>query len=310
MSQNLSDVKKISVTGGKGGTGKTLIAVNLAVYYAQLGYKVLLIDSDVENPNSNILMGKVLTDADVKRNQIDMFVPKFSVDKCTKCGKCRDACYRHAILQFPDQFPSLMEPMCSGCTICQRICPTDAVSSRKRSIGSRYFIKIVYNNLDLLIGELNPGEAISVLIVENLIEQSYKLQKKYSYDIIITDTAPGAHCDVEKALSLADLILCVTEPTPFGEHDLKRILRLIQLSGQNTEIILNRSTLTNYKEPILKVASDFNIKILGEIPIDNVVIEDYAKGTPFILDSREFPAKQAFLSILTNIKKKLNLEAI
>ena len=310
MSQNLSDVKKISVTGGKGGTGKTLIAVNLAVYYAQLGYKVLLIDADVENPNSNILLGKELTDPDVKSTQIDMFLPVFSNDKCSKCGKCRDACYRHAILQFPDQFPSLMEPMCSGCTICQRVCPTDAISSGKRSIGSSYFMKNVYNNLDLLVGELNPGEAISVLIVENLIEQTYELQKKFSYDIIITDTAPGAHCDVEKALSLADLTLCVTEPTPFGEHDLKRILRLIQLSGQNAEIILNRSNLTDYKEPILKVASDYNISILGEIPIDNIVIEDYAKGTPFVLDSREFPAKQAFLSILTNVKKKLKLEVI
>ena len=308
MTQNLSTVKQISVTGGKGGTGKTLIAVNLAVYYAQLGYKVLLIDSDVENPNSNILLGKALTDKDVKRTQIDMFVPIFSNDKCTKCGKCRDACYRNAILQFPDQFPSLMEQMCSGCTICQRVCPTDAITSGKRAIGSNYFIRNVYDNLDLLVGELNPGEAISVLIVDNLIDQSYELQKKFNYDIIITDTAPGAHCDVEKALSLADLTLCVTEPTPFGEHDLKRILRLIQISGQNAEIILNRSTLTDYKEPILKVASDFNIDILGEIPIDNIVIEDYAKGKPFILDSRDFPAKQAFLSILTNVKKKLKME--
>ncbi|QEE14605.1 P-loop NTPase [Promethearchaeum syntrophicum] len=310
MSQNLINVKKISVTGGKGGTGKTLIAVNLAVYYAKLGYKVLLIDSDVENPNSNILLGKALTDSDVERTHIDMFVPKFSPDKCIKCGKCRDACYRHAILQFPDQFPSLMEPMCSGCTICKRVCPTDAISSGKRSIGSRFFMKNVHNNLDLLIGELNPGEAISVLIVENLIEQTYELQRKNNYDIIITDTAPGAHCDVEKALSLADLTLCVTEPTPFGEHDLKRILRLIQLSGQNAQIILNRSTLTDYKEPILQVASDFNIKILGEIPIDNIVIEDYAKGIPFVLDSREFPAKQAFLSILANVKKIMALESV
>ncbi len=308
MTQILSEVKKISVTGGKGGTGKTLIAVNLAVYYAQLGYKILLIDADVENPNSNILLGKSLTDTDVKRAQIDMFVPQFSTDKCTKCGKCRDACYRHAILQFSDHFPSLMEPMCSGCTICQRVCPTDAISPGKRSIGSNYFINNISDNLDLLVGELNPGEAMSVLIVENLIEKSYELHKEYSYDIIITDTAPGAHCDVEKALSLADLTLCVTEPTPFGEHDLKRILRLIQLSGQNAEIILNRSTLTDYKEPILKVASDFNIKILGEIPIDNIVIEDYAKGTPFILDSREFPAKQAFLSILAIVEKKMKLE--
>ena len=89
---------------------------------------------------------------------------------------------------------------------------------------------------------------------------------------------------------------------------MKRILRLIQLSGQNAEIILNRSTLTDYKEPILKVAADFNIKILGEIPIDNIVIEDYAKGTPFILDTREFPAKKAFLSILTDVKKEMKME--
>lgn len=309
MTQILPKAKKISVTGGKGGTGKTLISVNLAVYYSQLGLKVLLVDSDVENPNSNILLGKELNDDDVKKSAVKMFVPEFSKDTCTKCGKCRDACYRHAIIQFPNQFPSVMDHMCSGCTTCQRICPTNAISAKYRIIGNNYYINNVLTNLDLIIGELNTSEAVSVLIVENLLDEVNNLDLKNEYDLIITDTAPGAHCDVEKALGEADLILCVTEPTPFGEHDLRRILDLIKLTDKKADIILNRSTLTDYKEPIQKISEEYNIHILGEIPIDPVIIEDYAKGVPFITDSREFSAKKSFKSILSRISEKINLEA-
>lgn len=300
--------KSIAITGGKGGTGKTLIATNLAIYLANSGYRTLLIDCDVENPNSNILLGISLTSQEVEKKRISMFKPEFVKDSCTKCGICRSACYRHAILQFPDQYPTLLEHMCSGCKTCQKVCPTGAIITDSRDIGNRYFIPQAYSNLDLLVGELNPSEAISVKIVEALFHYSEKLSKKKTYDFVIIDTAPGAHCDVEKSISDADLVIAVTEPTPFGEHDLNRILDLLEVVGQKADIILNRSNLTHYQEPLRSLAKSRQCIIVGEIPVDSIVIEDYAKGKPFILDSRDFPAKTAFELICSQILKKISLE--
>jgi MinD superfamily P-loop ATPase len=307
MTGGLKTIPSIAVTGGKGGTGKTLIAINIAVKFANEGQKVLLIDCDVENPNTNILLGKSLNDKDVVSQAVSIYKPRFNPEKCTKCGKCRDACYRHAILQFPNHSPSLMEHMCSGCTLCSRVCEDDAIINDSRVIGSQYFSKNVYPNLDLLVGELNPSEAVSVLIIEEILKYAGNIIVQNKYDLVIIDTSPGAHCDVEKSISEAGLIICVTEPTPFGEHDLNRILDLIDIIGHNPKIILNRSDLTDYKPYIEKLAIRRGVEIIGEIPLDNLIIEDYAKGIPFSLDEREFPGKKAFLKIFDKLSQMMEM---
>ncbi|SRR6056297_1703810 len=306
-------VKKIAVTGGKGGTGKTLMATNIAVQLYKNGNKVLLIDCDTENPNTNILLGKELNEDSVIKESVEIFTPKFDDEKCIRCGKCQKSCYRHAILQFSDQLPSVMEHMCSGCETCLRICPTDAISDQKRVIGHSYFLSNILDNdkkanegqLDLLVGELMEGEAVSVLVVEDILEKAYNMNKtsesEEKYDYFVIDTSPGAHCDVEQSLESADAIVAVTEPTPFGQHDLKRILDLIEVINRKATVILNRANLTNYKEEILKLTEDYGSEILGEIPISNIIIEDYAKGIPFSIDERDFPAKHDFINIFNKI---------
>lgn len=298
----------IAITGGKGGTGKTLIATNLATQFAKEGKSVLLIDTDVENPNSNILLDVPLNGKNVQESFVKIFTPNFDPELCSKCGLCRDSCYRHAILQFPNQTPSLLEHMCSGCQTCAKICPEKAISAKGRTIGKQYYIPDISPNLDLLIGELTPGEAVSVLIVEEILEFSQKLISKKNYDLIILDTAPGAHCDVEKSLGAADQIIAVTEPSPFGSHDLKRIIELIHLNKGNPSIILNRSNLCNYRDKILDEITAMNVSLLGEIPVDRCIIENYAKGKPFINDERDFPGKEAFLQIYRKINHDINLE--
>ena len=274
------------------------------MHLAHNGSRVLLIDCDVENPNSNILLNKSLQDADVQVQPITIFAPVFNEDLCVKCDVCRTACYRHAILQFPGNIPSVMDHMCSGCRTCQKVCPTSAISDSRRPIGNQYFLPAVHPNLDVLVGELNPTEAVSVLIVEQILEYGRTLQEQNNYDYVVIDTSPGAHCDVETALSSADVIACVTEPTPFGEHDLKRILSLITLLNKSAHVILNRANLTDYRKPIYDLTASPDIDLLGEIPLDPIVIEDYAKGTPFVLDERDFPAKSAFLTIYEKISAK------
>lgn len=306
---NLKSIPSIAVTGGKGGTGKTLMATNIAMQLTAQGKKVLLVDFDVENPNTNILLGVSLSDSKVEKKEVSIYKPEFDLDKCTKCGLCRDACYRHAILQFPGQTPSLMEHMCSGCTLCGRVCPTGAISTGSRPIGYQYFIPNISKNMDLLLGELNPTEAVSVLIIEELLEYADKLVNDNEYDIVVIDTSPGAHCDVEKSISEAGLVICVTEPTPFGAHDLNRILDLIDIIGHESKIILNRSNLTESKKMIMDISEKRNVEILGEVPVDKIVIEDYARGIPFSTDKRTFPAKTAFLKIFKKIEQYIEENA-
>jgi MinD superfamily P-loop ATPase len=297
-----SQIPSVAVTGGKGGTGKSLIATNFAVKFAHEGKRVLLIDCDVENPNTNILLGKDLQQLTGEVTPITIFTPKFDTTKCVQCKICRSGCYRHAILQFPKQYPSVLEHMCSGCETCRRLCPQDAIYAGSREIGIRYFFpESGYPNLHLLIGELHPSEAMSVEIVKNILAYSEALAQKYHYDLLIIDTAPGAHCDVEQSLVDARVIVCVTEPTPFGEHDLNRILELIRLIGQQASIILNRADMADYRAPIFALADRQNSVVIGEIPLDRMIVEDYARGQPFALDPRDFPAKQKFEAIFRKI---------
>lgn len=298
-------MQTIAVTGGKGGTGKTLISINLAAKLTADGYSVLLIDTDVENPNTNILLGKSLSDSSVQTSPVKIFTPIFDEEKCTKCGLCRKSCYRHAILQFPNQFPTVMDHMCSGCETCAKVCPTNAIYSKGREIGKKYFLPEVFPNLDLIVGELQPSEAVSVLIVEAILEYAEDFIKEKNYDIILIDTAPGAHCDVEKSLDAADQIIAVTEPTPFGLHDLKRILELLELNNHSASIILNRANIADFKTPLIDLIKKKNLVLLGEIPVDNKIIENYARGIPFVFDPQDFPGKESFILIYNKILEKI-----
>ncbi len=296
-------MKTIAITGGKGGTGKTLIAVNLAVQFAKNGHKILLVDTDVENPNSNLLLGESLSRPDTTTEDIGLFKPIIVEELCTQCGQCREACYRHAILQFPGSTPIVLDHLCSGCHICEKVCPTEAITAGSRKIGTKYFLPQVRANLDLLVGELTPSEVNSVEILNSLFETMQEKYAQNGYDLVILDTSPGAHCDVEKVLKASDNIVCVTEPTPFGNHDLSRIIDLIKLMNKQTYVLINRANISDYQLARLKGPGKEIIQVLGEIPLDNQVIFDYAKGLPFVEDQADFPAKTAFLQIYDQLNR-------
>lgn len=295
--------KVICVTGGKGGTGKTLCAVNIAVMFKNKGYKTLLIDGDSENPNTYLLLGGTLDN----KQEVPFFIPRIVQEKCTKCGLCAENCVPHALLHIKDAFPIPMLTLCSGCKLCYKICPAEAIEPDYKTIGWIYSTMI--RGLSLLIGELKPGEARSASIVEKMIEILDEAIEAESdkYDVIILDTAPGAHCDVEALIKRADYVIPVTEPTPFGKTDLIRIIELIELLGKKYRAIINRSSLLGFKDKFLADLKENNIPILGDIPLDDDIVASYCQGIPLMDEESSFNKEgmgyRSFQIIFNNILK-------
>ena len=295
--------KIICVTGGKGGTGKTLVAVNLAIMFKNRGFKVLLIDGDVENPNTFLLLNAKLKN----KTEVLYFLPKIIEDKCTKCGLCAENCETHALLHIKDSYPIPISTVCSGCKLCYKICPTNAIEPDLKVIGWTYTASAF--NIELFLGELKPAEARSAVIVNKLMENLEKVIKTEpeKYDIVILDTAPGAHCDVEALINGADLVIPVTEPTRFGKLDLLRIIELIDLLKKEHKAIVNRSSLLGYKEKFLKELEEKHIEILGDIPLDEEIVSSYCKGIPLMDERSKFDRDGAgyksFEKIFENLLK-------
>ncbi len=300
--------KIICVTGGKGGTGKTLVAVNLAIMFKNEGFKTLLVDGDSENPNTYLLLGGKLG----KRESVLFFKPLINEEKCTKCGICADNCVPHALLHIKDSIPIPILAVCSGCKLCFKICPAVAIEPDYKTVGWVYNITI--RDIDLLVGELKPGEARSATVIEALLA---KVDNKINnigekYDIVIIDTAPGAHCDVEELIEKADYVIPVTEPTKFGLSDLIRINELISLLHKDFKVIINRSTLLGYKNQFFNEIKNLKLEILGNIPLDDEVVNSYCAGVPLMENKKAHeeigPAYQAFLKIYETIKEWIKFE--
>ncbi|MFX1420240.1 MAG: AAA family ATPase [Promethearchaeota archaeon] len=304
---NSSKSKIICITGGKGGTGKTLCAVNLAIMFKNEGKKVLLIDGDVENPNTYLLLNGKLEN----KLEVPFFKPKINEEKCSKCGVCAQNCLSNALLHVKDTYPIPILSICSGCKLCHKICPEGAIEEDSKTIGWVYSTEI--KGLSLILGELKPSEARSAAIVEALLEKLEKILKNDSnkYDIIIFDTAPGAHCDVELLISYADIVIPITEPTKFGKLDLIRIMELIKLIGKESRVIVNRSSLLGFREQFLDELKEERIKVLGDIPMDSDIVESYCQGTPIMDNNSKFNKEGAgyiaFTKIFISLKKWLKI---
>ena len=298
----------VCITGGKGGTGKTLCAVNIAVMFKNEGYKILLIDGDVENPNTHLLLGGKLEN----KIEVPFFKPEINEEKCSKCGICAENCAPHALLHIKGSYPIPMLNLCSGCQLCYKICPEDAILPDSKTIGWTYSTKI--NDLSLFLGELKPSEARSAAVVEALLNGLDIIieETPNKYDIIVLDTAPGAHCDVELLIDKADLVIPVTEPTRFGKLDLIRIIELIKLLEKDYKVIVNRSSLLGYRDKFLKDLEDNNIKVLGDIPLDNDIVNSYCQGTPLMDNNSKFNKDGlgfvAFSKIFTNLKEWIEMK--
>ncbi|MCK5282420.1 MAG: ATP-binding protein [Nanoarchaeota archaeon] len=262
--------KIIGITGGKGGTGKSTVATALAFELAKKN-KVLLVDMDADCPNDHLILG-------IERKKIKAIyqrIPKFDLNKCSKCGQCGTVCKTNAIVSIKGNEPIFMQQQCNGCGACFLKCPAKAISWDKKEVGWIYEGK--KGRMDFLAGELKINEPVSEIVIGELKDILEK--KKDNYDYILLDTAAGTHCDVISALDYTDMAFAVTEPTPLGRHDVELILRLLAMLKKEKKIILNRADIGN-KKIIEELAEKYNTEIAAEIPYSKDIIKAYSNALP------------------------------
>ncbi len=265
---------KIAITGGKGGTGKSMVATSLAV---ELGkkFKTALLDVDVECPNDHFLLS-------IKRKQhskIYQPIPKWNFARCTKCGKCASVCRQNAIVFAKNKYPAFVKDMCIGCKACIISCPNGAITETKKEIGKIY----TGNNygVDLISGELKLGELASGEVVAEARKKSEEIVKKLKSKFVLIDSAAGIGCPVIASLVGTDYIIAVTEPTPSALGDLKRVLYHANHFNIKHGIVINKFDLaTNFCKKIEKFAEKNHIKIIGKIPYKKDFMDSTLKMKP------------------------------
>jgi len=267
---------KIAVTGSKGGTGKSMVAVSLAVELSEKNL-TMLVDADVECPNDHLMLS-------VKRKiytKVYQPIPKWDFDKCTKCGKCASVCKQNAIVFVKDKYPAFVKDICIGCKACLVACPQKAITETKKEIGTIYTGKNY--GVDLVSGELKLGELASGEVVAEVRKYSEEIAGKIKAKTILIDSAAGVGCPVIASLVGTDYIVAVTEPTPSALHDLKRVLYLADHFKIKHGIVINKFDLAkNFYMEIEKFAKEKNIAIIGKIPYRNDFVDSMIKMKPVV----------------------------
>jgi len=254
----------IAIASGKGGTGKTTIATNLAKILEDRN--VSFLDCDVEEPNGHLFLKPKIE----KEWAFHTFVPNVDLETCTFCGQCSNLCQFGAMMTIKDNvlvFPEL----CHGCEGCKLICPVNAITDGRKEVGT--ISEGISGSIRFFHGRLRIGEAMSPPLIKEVKRIGLSEQKT---DVTLIDVPPGTSCPVIEATRGVDFIVLVTEPTPFGLHDLKLAVDMVRVLEIPFGVVVNRSTVGDRK--VWKYCKDEKIDILLELPDDRLIAESYSKG--------------------------------
>lgn len=282
---------RIAVTSGKGGTGKTTVATSLALSLLD-EHDLALIDCDVEAPNAHIFLQPVLSE----QQDAVIRIPEVDADVCTLCGKCVEVCQFHALAKIGESiltFPQL----CHGCGSCTWNCPVGAIIEVPNPIGVMES-GVTAQGMAFSHGVLKISEPMATPIIRQL----KRLALKPDDDITILDSPPGASCAVVETLRGVDFALLVTEPTPFGLHDLKQITGILEDFDIPAGVVINRDGIGDSQTD--DYLAEQGIPVLMRIPFSLEIAAGLSAGTPLIeID----PAlRQGFCDIYTHIDQQLS----
>jgi len=267
---------RVAVASGKGGTGKTVVSTSLAWYWARTGRQVTYLDADVEEPNGHLFLHPVVA----RQERFSVPVPALRGLTCSGCGECQRFCDFNAIIALADRV-LLFPELCHSCGGCLLACPDDALVEIARETGS-----LSYGGTDgsAPVGfgsaALDVGEAMAAPLISGL------LRGAPTGGIVVVDAPPGTSCSAMEAVSEADSVLMVTEPTPFGLHDLELAVAMNRARGLPLAAVSNRSDLGD--DRVRHYLYDERIEIVAEIPFMGDVAHAYARGEIAAKASRPF----------------------
>ena len=254
---------KIAVASGKGGTGKTTVATNLAYVASRNGQSVAYLDCDVEEPNGHIFLNPEIT----HHEPVGMLIPRVDEEKCTLCGKCGEICQYSAIVCVGQKVLVYPE-LCHACGGCWLVCPEDAITEVPREMGVLEAGRA--GPIHFVHGLLNVGEAMSPPVIK-----AVKMAAPQT-DLVITDVPPGTSCPVIESIRDCDFVLLVTEPTPFGLNDLKLAVEMVRALKLPFGVLINRADVGD--RGVHSYCREERIKVLAEIPDDRQIAEAYSRG--------------------------------
>ena len=253
----------LSIASGKGGTGKTLVATNLALSLENIQF----IDCDVEEPNGHLFLKPEL----IERVPVGVSVPRIDESRCTFCGACAGICEFNALVVGRDR-TLVFDELCHGCGACSYICPEDAISETEREVG--VIERGRAGGIEVIQGVLNVGEPMApplIRKVKRLIDRT---------KTVLIDVSPGTSCPVVEAVRGSDICLLVTEPTPFGLNDLKLAVDMLRLLEIPCGVVLNRADVGDRSVDTFCDAE--GIPVLMRIPLDRRIAVAYSKGIPVV----------------------------
>lgn len=280
----------IAVASGKGGTGKTTIATNLAAVISGTGRRVQYLDCDVEEPNGHIFLRPEIE----QRDDVAVGVPAVDAEKCTGCGRCAELCQYSAVTCVKGKV-LLFEELCHSCGGCMAVCPERAIDEVPRTIGIAEFG--TSNGMAFGHGKLNIGTIQTPALIK------YVKQRAENGALTILDVPPGTSCPVVEAIRNVDFVLLATEPTPFGLNDLELAVGMVRALKLPFAVAINRSDIGD--DGVVRYCQKERIDVWLEIPNDRKIAEAYSRGEMMIDVLPQY--SQKFLELHERIEERIEV---